>query len=479
MDNLSSTVYSSFSWRFLQSISRSLISFVIQIVLARYLLPEDFGLIAIANVFITIANVFIDTGLSQGIVQKKDITDNQINCIAVLNVVISIVLYLIIFIIAPLVARVFDNTLLVNILRILGIVIIVSGISSPIQAVLYKNFKYKKIFLFSLISVIVQGFVGIVLVIMNAGIWALVYSNLLQAVVYALLLVCFCRLKGKLQFSFNSIWSIINFSYKLLLQSLLNTIYNNLQSLLMGKYYSKASLGYMSKGQQFPYLIMNNVDGALSNVLFSSFSYTQDDIKLTIKLLRQSMRMSLYVCVPLMVGLACVSDTLIPLLLTDKWMGAIPFVKIFCCICILWPMSARVHVLNALGKSGITLKLNIVGKCIGVVCMLIALPMGVFELAFASFIGSIISLFIGVYAVSRNLSYSIKDQLKDLLPSIGMSVIMGLVVNSLELLNLHGILLLVLQVIVGIIVYIIESLVFMDDSFSYICSMIFKRKEEF
>jgi teichuronic acid exporter len=359
-----------FIWRFLQNSTGQLVSFVVSIILARILMPDDYGLIAMIMVFISIAMVFINTGFSSALIQRKDLKPEEIDTVFYSGVITSVVLYWILFYTAPWIATFYGEERLVLLLRVESIIVIIGALYSVQQALIIREMKFWKSFIVNITGAVVYGVVGITYALRGYGPWALVYGAIANYLTCAVIMWIVVKWVPRLRFSIKAFRSMFLFSAKILASNLLDALFNNLRSLIIGKQYSSVDLAYYSKGYQFPTLIMTQVDGAITTVLFSALSKYQDDWETGLRVLRRAMKTSMYVCAPLMAGLYAISEPMILLLLTDKWAGSIEYVRLTTIICVMWPLSARRHALNALGKSGISLILNIIGKALVLIFIL-------------------------------------------------------------------------------------------------------------
>lgn len=474
--NLKEKSVVAFFWRFFQNISSKLCTFFIQIIIARLVLPSDYGIIAIASIFMTIADVFIQTGFASGIVQKQDITKEELSSVFYSGLLLSIVLYIILYFFAPSVAKFYRIDLLVIVIRVQAIRIIISSLYSVQTALIQRNLDYKKAYLPSIFGYILQALVGLFFAVKGYGVWALVYSNITYAVVYGIGISITYRWKPLLKISFKESYTIFSFSSKILGINLLNTLMNSLRALIVGRSYSADALGYYNRGYQFPTLIMVNIDGALSPVLFSALSRLQNNMDDFVNYLRKSLKLSLFVTMPMMFGLAAVSDSMIILLLTDKWSSAIPFVKIISFICCFWPLSAKLQAINAYGRSDIGLKLNIIFNLISVIFIFIFYRYNIYLFILSELISSFINFLISTYVVSKVIKYSIKQQLADILPVVLISSIMGICVYSIFLLFGVSLFTLLIQIVLGIVIYLILSYIFKLQSLYLIMNII---KEKF
>ena len=353
-----------------------------------------------------------------------------------------------------------------------SLTILIGAFSSVHQALITREMKFKKSFAASLIAVVAQSAVGLVLAFKGFGPWALVYSILVSAVMNSVVLIAICGWMPKFVFSFRSLKDMLGFSMKMLGSALINSLFQNIRSLIIGKQYSSEDLAYYSKGNQFPQLIMIQVDGAMTTVLFSALSRTQEDWERGLNALRRAMRMSLYVCAPLMAGLFAVAEPMIVLLLTEKWLPSVRYVQVGCAICLFWPLSAQLHALNARGKSGVALGLNITGKVISALLLVLTYRHSVWLMVLSEAIASALVLIISMFVYKKHLDYLIRDQLRDILPPILLSAAMAAIVYSLQYLGLSTLVTLVLQVITGVAVYVAGSAIFRIDSFAYILNML-------
>lgn len=461
-----------FVWRFLQNAGTQVVGFIISIVLARILTPDDYGVIALISTFTSIAMVCIQTGFSSSIVQKKELSDTDINTMFYSSAALGIALYGLLFVSAPGIAVLYKTPLLTDLLRVQGLMVVIGSLYSVPQSLINRNLKFKKSFFVSAVGIVIQGIAGIILALKGMGPWALVYSSLIHYVVSAVLMWCVVRFKPKLEFSGKSFRNMFSFSAKMLAMGLLDSLFNNIRSIIIGIRYTAADLAYYNKGRQFPNLIMAQVDGSITTVLFSSLSKFQSDWSTGLRVLRRAMKTSLFVCLPLMAGMCAVADPMIRVLLTDKWAESAVYVRLACIICMFWPMSAQRHALNARGKSGISLKMNVIGKTVTVICLLLTFQHSVKLMIASSIFASIICLFINAYFYRKHLDYRFRDQVADILPPVLLSAAMGLITYAVTFLNLSNMITLLIQVPVGIAVYILGAMLFKFDSFYYILGFI-------
>ena len=455
-------------WRLSQNFSTTLVNFILQTWLARLLLPEHYGIIALTSVFITVSMVFVQTGFTASLIQKASLSDIEIYSVFYTSIALSIILYALIFIISPFLSVFYSEPLLSRVLRIQSINIIIASLYSVPVSLIQRNFEFKKTFLAGFISSICQGSIGILLALKGYGVWALVYASLTHSCVYYLIIIITTRWKPKAVFSYSTVKNIFSFSSKILLINLINTLFNNIKSLIIGRTYNSQLLGYYNRGYQIPVLLMNNMDGAINSVTFPALSRFQHDYSQLVKKLRRSLQVSIYFVWPAMIGLAVVSKPLIILLLTEKWLLSVPFAILTAIQCMFWPLSVFTHAINAVGRSGLSLKLNIFSKGVALLFMSIAYRFGIFYFVGISIISSFISTSVIVTITSRLLGFKVSDIIKDFIPTLFASLLMGCCVYLISYLHISIIMMLLIQIITGATFYLLLTWALKFPSFLFI-----------
>lgn len=459
-------------WRLSQNFSTTLVNFVLQIWLARLLLPEHYGIIALTSVFITISMVFVQTGFTASLIQKNTLSDIEVHSVFYTSIVLALILYLLIYIISPFLSAFYSEPLLSKVLRIQSINIIIASLYSVPVSLIQRNFEFKKTFLAGLISSICQGSIGIFLALNGFGVWALVYASLTHSCVYYLIIIIATRWKPKAIFSLSAVRNLFSFSSKILLISLVNTLFNNIKSLIIGRAYNSELLGYYNRGYQIPVLLMNNVDGAINAVTFPVLSRFQDDYSILVQKLKRSLQVSIYFVWPAMIGLAVVARPLIILMLTEKWLLSVPFVILTAIQCMFWPLSVFTHAINAVGRSGLSLKLNFFSISLTLLLMAIVYRFGIYYFVGISIISSVISTTITVIVASRLLGFRVRDIFSDCVPTFLVSSIMGFCVHLITYIPLHTFLQLVVQILVGALFYLFITWILKFPSLLFILSYI-------
>lgn len=457
-------------WRFLERFGASLVSFVVQIVIARLLSPEHYGTIALVSVFITILNVFVDSGLGNALIQKKDADSLDFSTVFYTNLVFCTVLYLFLFFIAPLIASFYENDSLTDIIRVLGITILISGVKNIEQAYVSAKMIFKKFFFATLAGTVIAAVVGIALAYNGFGVWALVAQQLINAGIDTIVLWFTVKWRPTWEFSFQRLKNLFGFGWKLLVSSLLDTVYNQLRQLIIGKKYTDADLGYYNKGKQIPEFVISNVNSSIDSVLFPTMSQVQNDAKKVKEITRKSIKVSLYIIAPMMIGMAAVAENMIRLLLTDKWVSATIYLQIFCFSFILYPIhTANLNAIKAMGHSDYFLALEVIKKIMGIGILLATMWFGPVWIAFGMIVSGFLSQFINSFPNRKLLNYSFLEQIRDILPTFLLAGAMGGIVyamNYIPVLPYWAVL--ILQIVSGILVYWLGSVLFKNDTYRYL-----------
>lgn len=455
-------------WRFAERCGAQFVAFVVSIVIARMLAPEVYGTVALITVFTTILQVFVDSGLGNALIQKKDADDLDFSTVFFANVVFCGVLYIILFLCAPLIAGFYDDASLTPLIRVLGITIIVSGVKNIQQAYVSRNMMFKKFFFSTLGGTIVAAFVGIAMAILGYGAWALVAQQVINVTIDTLILWITVGWHPQRKFSISRLKGLFSYGWKLLVSSLLDIGYNNVRQLIIGKMYSSADLAYYNRGRQFPNFIVTNINSAIDSVLFPAMASVQDNRQNVKQMTRKSIKVSVYIMAPIMMGLAFTAESVVKIILTDKWLECVPYLRIFCITFMFMPIhTANLNAIKAMGRSDLFLKLEIMKKCVGIVLLLSTMWFGTMAMAYSLLVSSVCGQIINSWPNKKLLDYGYIEQLKDILPAIFLAVGMGIIVWCVSLTDLSTLSVLTIQIIVGIAIYLIGSIIFKIDSFTY------------
>ena len=448
-------------WRFLERCGAQLVTFVVSMVLARLLGPNIYGTIALVTVFTTILQVFVDSGLGNALIQKKNTDDLDFSSVFYFNVTVCIILYIILFLCAPLIASFYSIPELTPIVRVIGLTIIISGVKNVQQAYVSKNMLFKRFFFATLGGTLGAAVIGIAMAYAGFGVWALVSQMLFNVAMDTIILWITVKWRPKRMFSWER------------LSSLIGTVYNEIRQLIIGKMYSANDLAFYNKGKQFPMLIVTNINSSIDSVLLPTMSIAQDNKTAIRAMTRRAIKTSSYIMCPLMVGLAVCADSLVDLILTAKWLPCVPFLRIFCFTFAFYPIhTANLNAIKALGRSDIFLKLEIIKIIVGMIAVVSTMWFGVMTMAYSLLVTTFISQLINSWPNRKLLNYTYMDQIKDIIPSIILAGCMGIAVYCVQVIGLNDILTLLIQVPLGGILYILGSKIFHFESFEYILSTV-------
>lgn len=466
-----------FIWRFAERCGAQLVTFIVSIVLARILSPSDYGTIALVTVFTTILQVFIDSGLSTALIQKKDADDLDFSSVFYFNFIVCLILYIIMFVSAPCIADFYKDSNLITIIRVISLTLIISGVKGVQQSYVSRNMLFKRFFFSTLGGTIFSAVLGIIMAYAGFGVWAIVFQQLSNNAIDTLILWITVKWRPIKKFSWIRLKYLLSFGWKMLASSLLDTVYNNLRNMIIGKLYTSADLAFYNQGDKFPKLIVTNINTSIDSVLLPTMSNEQDNHVRVKDMTRRAIKISTYIMAPLMIGLAFCARPIVQLVLTDKWLPCVPYLQIFCVSYLFWPIhTANLNAIKAMGRSDLFLKIEIIKKFIGMILLIITMNISVMAMAYSLLISGLISQIINSWPNRYLLKYSYIDQIKDILPNIVIALIMGGFVYFISYLNLPILVSLVVQILSGGIIYLILSILTKNDSFIYLINILKSRK---
>lgn len=477
MNDLKKKTASGFAYKFAERVGAKGISFVVSILLARILMPEDYGIIALVTVFITLLDVFVTYGFGNSLIVDKNSDQIDFSTCFYFGLLLSIIIYIAVFSLSPSIATwlsvdsssgnyKYDVDQLVLVLRIMSLRLPIAAMNSVQHAYVAKNMMFKKFFYATLIGTLISGVVAVIMAYQGFGVWALVEQYLGNVIIDTICLAIIVGWRPTLQFSFKRLKKIYAYGWKILVVGLLDTGYSQLRSLVIAKNYSTADLAYYNKGLLFPTTAMGLVEPTVSSVLFPALSQCNDDQKQMRDITRQVIKISSYIIFPLMIMLAASSSTFIEVLLTDKWLDCVIYLQIGCAALLLRPLQFINNcVIRANGKSGLLLILDIVKKGIGIILLIICMPFGVKWIAISLLITNVISTVINIIPNRTILSYGIRTQLKDVGLYLVLAIVMGVPVYLVTFLPLKPFIMLIIQIIVAFALYWGMSAFFKIDSY--------------
>ena len=447
MDN---KILFSFFWKFAERCGAQFVSLAVSIILARLLLPEDYGTVALIAVFMNILQVFVDSGLGNALIQKKDADELDFSTVFFFNLIICVCLYMIMFMLAPIIAIFYKNDQLTILVRVVSISLLISGVKNVQHAYVSKKMMFKKFFYATLGGTIVSGCLGVFAAQKNLGVWALIIQQLSNLLIDTLILWLTVGWKPKVQFSISRLKKLFSYGWKLLLSAILDTGYNNMRALMIGRVYSASDLGYYNKGQQIPSLIVNNINTSFDAVLLPAISEEQDDIVRVRQITRYSIQISTFIMAPMFIGIAVLAVPIVRFVLTDKWLPCVPILRVFCITYMFYPIhTANLNAVKALGRSDIFLKLEIAKKIFGLVLLFITVHISVMAMVYSLIFNCLFSMVVNSRPNAILLKYSFREQLGDICPSLGCALFMGGIVYMFSLLSFPDLITIIVGVVLG------------------------------
>lgn len=455
-------------WKLLERLGVYGVQFVLQLILAAILTPSDYGCLGLMMVFVNLANVFVQKGFNTSLVQNKDVNEDDYSSVFWVSLIISVALYLAFYFGAPFIARAYKNEVLTMPFRVLGLILLPGALNSVQIAKATKTFDFKSLFTSNIGAIVISGIVGIAFAYLGFGLWALVAQSLSNVIISCIIMGIKGKWLPRLVINFNRVKVLFSFGWKLLVSGLIETGYTDLSSLVVGLKFSTSALGFYNRGQQFPQAVTNVVNGAVSSVMLPAISEKQDKAEQAKSLMRNSIILSGFLIFPMMAGMAAIAKPMVLLILKEKWVECVPYLQIFCISLAFGPVhSCNLQGINAMGRSDIFLKLEIIKKTYGLVVLLLAVF--VFEtplaMAWSAVFTTFIACFVNASPNKKLIGYSYFEQIRDILPSIGLSLLMMVVIWPIQYLKIGYLLIVILQIVIGIIVYSLSAWLFKTEAF--------------
>ena len=470
-NTLTQKTFSGMFWKFAERILAQLVSIVVAIELARILLPEDYAVVSIVAIFFTFCNVFISSGLNAALIQKKDSDILDYSTILYANIAISAFLYVVMFFSSPLIARIYDEPLLVPVIRVMGLTFFINGVKAVVCAKISNDLQFKKFFAATLSGTIVSAVLGITMALKGFGAWALVAQQMSNSLIDTVILLFVSGIRFVPKFSPARFRSLFDYGSKIFLAGIINTAYEEARPLVVGIKFTSVDLAYYNKGMLYPKLINTTLSDTLSSVLFPVMSKVQTDIEALRAMTKRFVRLCSFIVFPIMLGLFAVSDNLVIVLLKEKWAPIIIYVKIFSLTGILSIIqSGNLLPIRSIGRSDMILKLDIIKKTLYFIILVafILLSKSPVILATMGFLTNTIAFAINAYANQSLIGYGVKNQVVDIVENLFPAAIMCVVVSFMNMIPVPRIFLLCLQVLTGAAVFCAFSILFRNSNFWYL-----------
>ena len=456
-------VLKGFFWSFLQQFSTQLVTFLVQLILARILVPSEFGLIGMLTVFIGIATALFEGGMTSSLIRVSAVDTKDYSTVFYFNLGVSILIYLLFFLSAPYIAHFYRQPILTDIARVYGLSFVFLAFGTVQNTILTKKMEFKKQAVITFPALFIGNILGVILAYKGFGVWSLVYSVLLTNLLTSIFLWFSADWSPQLIFDIDKFKLHFHFGYKMTLSSLLETVFSNIYQIIIGRFYSPVVVGYYTRANSLMMLPVGNVSTALNKVVFPLFAKVQDDMFALREAYKKIMLIVLFVITPIIVLMALLADQLVIFLFTEKWLPMVPIFQIICLSGVLYPLHLyNLMILQVKGRSDLFLRLEVIKKLIMVVIIVISFFYGFTALLLGNVIGSIIALFINTHYAGAMINYTMKQQLLDIIPIFFISIFMGLVIfviNS-NMIAYNNISRLIISSIIGIIIYMILAVIF-------------------
>ena len=453
-------------WSFADNIFNQGITFLVGLVLARLLTPEEYGLIGIITIFIAVFNSIVDSGFSNALIRKSDAKEIDYNTVFISNMVLSVILFFAMFFSASAIAKFFNQPQLLPLTKVMSSVVIINAFAIIQRTILVKKVDFKTQTKVSLIASISSGAVGIGMAFAGYGVWSLVGQQISRQLLNSLFLWVFSKWYPRLQFSYQSFKQLFGFGWKLLVSGLIDTVWKEIYQVVIGKYYSAETLGQYTRARQFGTIFSSNLTTVVQRVSYPILSEIQDDRTRLKFAYKKVIKVTMLVTFCCMLGLAAIAEPMIVTLIGDQWLPAVPFLQIICFNMMLYPLHAiNLNMLQVQGRSDLFLKLEIIKKIIAVGPLLLGIFVNIYWMLFGSVITGFISYYLNAFYSGSFLDYSIKEQIKDILPSFTIAATMAIIVFGISYISLPSIVLLILQLFVGFAIVIILCELFKLDSY--------------
>lgn len=461
--------FSGMVWKFVERIAAQLVSFFVSVILARMLMPEQYGTIAKVSVFIAIADVFVSVGLGSSLVQKKDSDDLDFSSIFCIDMVLSIILYMGLFVLSPYISHFFNDPELTNVLRVLGVKLLFSAYMSIQQAYVSRHMIFRASAIASFVATICSAVIGIAMAYGGAGVWALVGQQLTMLISQIILLMLILKWKPRFQFSWKRSKEMLSYGNIILLAGILDTISGQIRTLIVGKFYTDEELAYYNRGDLYPQMFISSITGTMHTVLFAAYSKEQKNLTVIKSMIRKGIQRGSFLVFTMLTGLAMVAEPFIRLMLTEKWISCVPYLQIACISYATWVIQiVEQEAIMGLGYAKDYLLITVTRVTFNLILLLILAQYGVMAIAMGMIVTSFLSSFLVCRWTYKHLHYDMKEQIKDLLPAIFISMCIAGAVFIVSRIPLPDLVLLILEIFVGIGACVVVCVLTKNESFYWI-----------
>ncbi|WP_179348057.1 lipopolysaccharide biosynthesis protein [Winogradskyella pacifica] len=467
-------------WTALQKFANQIIGFIISIILARLLLPEEFGLIAMLTVFIALGSTFINSGLSESIIRTENPDDRDFSTVFYFNLIVSLIVYIIIVLAAPYISDFYQQDKLTLIIRVYALDFVINAFAAIQSARLTKKMDFKALMLISTPSLIISGTVGVLMALYGFGVWSLVWSKLAQSTAFTLQLWFKSKWRPLWLFSKEKFKVHFNFGYKFMLSGILNTLFDNAYVLIIGKFFSPAQVGFFSKANGLRILPVHLIGGIFNKITFPLLSEIQNDESRLKNVYSRVMQMVIFIVAPTLIFVAVLGEPIFRFLYTDKWLPAVPYFQILCIAGVLHPIqSYNLQILKVKGRTDLLLKAEVIKKIMTTIVIVIAFQYGIYGLVYASVVSAFIAVFVNTHYTNKLINYSLLEQIKDVLPTILLALFAGFIMYFTDTIfgkqNYHDLMRIVVGGVIGVLIFILGAFLFRIKSVEELKTIILRK----
>ena len=476
-DTFRSRTVSSLIWKLFEQSASSVVSLIVQIVMARLLAPDEFGMLAIMLVFVNVGNVIVQSGLNTAIIQGPNVTERDYSTVFWMSLVVSLVLYLAVWGASPAIADYYSMADIVWPLRVLVLILIINAFNSIQEAIVARSLEFNKTARATVTASVTSGTMGIVAALLGAGLWALVIQQLLFQLVKSIVLAFQISWKPRLVFEPERAVVLFRFSWKLLVSGLIEQGYQSLSDLMIGKVFDSTNLGYVSQGKKYPQALGLMLDGAIQPVMLSAVARVQDDGEKVKRLARRALKTSTFLIAPAMTLFAFLAEPVVSLLLGERWLPCVPYLRMYCFVYALLPVhTTNLQVLNGVGRSDLYLRLEVIKKIIGIatLCFTVFVLRDLTAIVAGYVVTGIICTFVNAHPNKRVIGYSYLEQIRDILPAFALAIVAGALTYPIGFLGLPLLVTIILQSVSMAVVYLLLAKLFKVEEMAYLLGMVSK-----
>ena len=465
-----------FGWKFIERVSVQGTNFLVTLLLARLLTPSDYGIVSIVLIFTTLATILVQGGFNTALIQKKDTSGDDYVTILIFSELVAVIAFCALFTVAPVIETLYHMNGLAILLRVMSLVLFPCAFNSVQVAYITRDLRFKILTVSSLISSVLAAVVAIIMAINSFGVWALVAQQLIIQVSTCIVTYCIVRWLPKGHFSIDSLKRLLPFGSKVFASNFITAFFLDIRGLVIGQVYSSDALGFFNRGKQFPQAVMESVNTTIQTVLLPVYSKRQDSIDYVTQMVSKSIRLSSLILFPMMVGLAAIAEPLVQVLLTEKWLPCVPYLRIFA-VCYLF-QTIQIPIIQAfkgIGDSGTPLKLEIIKKCVEIILLFTTIRFGLYPFALSLVASSVISQILNMVFAKRVIGYTVPQQMMDIVPATVFSALMGASILLIGSFISSAVARLFVGISAGIVIYCALCILFHVPEVQLIISFLNKR----